>query len=180
MKEERKQIEKMPIDKLSKIFYESGIFEDVKSEAQAVVKILAGQEIGLSPLESMMNFYIVKNRVTATAKVIAALIKKSQYDYQIEKLDNEECCLIFFKNDKEIGKSAFSLKDAARAGIINKDNWKNYPRNCLFARALTNGSRWYCPDVYCGYATEEIEELNIETTPDTITLTEKGVEKNGK
>jgi len=166
----------------SKIFYESGIFEDVKNEAQALVKILAGREVGLSPLESMMNFYIVKNRVAATSKVIAALIKKSaKYDYFIEKLDDTECIISFLKNENEIGKSTFTFKDAAKAGLVNKDNWKNYPRNMLFARALSNGSRWYCPDAFCGYCTEELEDLGpVEVNPALITLDEEGVKTNGK
>lgn len=161
------------IQGLSKIFYESGIFEDVKSEAQAIVKIYAGKEIGLSPLQSMMGLYIVKGQVAATSKVISALIKKSKdYNYLIEKLDNEECILSFTQDGEELGKSVFTIKDAAKAGIVNKDNWKNYPRNCLFARALSNGARWYTPDVYCGYAQEELEELVVEKIPEEVTLEE--------
>jgi len=173
----------LAIKELSKVFYESGIFEDIKSEAQAIVKILAGREVGLSPLESMMNFYIVKNRVAATSKVISALIKKSEkYDYSIEKLDETECVIVFTKEGKEIGKSTFTFKDAAKAGLVNKDNWKNYPRNCLFARAITNGVRWFCPDAYCGYATEELEELGpVEAKPDVVTIDAGGeVKTNGK
>ena len=161
------------------VFVESGIFEDTKGLAQALVKVIAGREIGLSPLESMMNLYIVKGRVAASVKVISALIKKSEkYDYLVEKLDNDECVISFTKNGKEIGKSSFTIKDAAKAGIVNKDNWKNYPRNMLFARAIANGARWYTPDVYCGYAEEEME-TSTEVKPDIITLENGEVRKNG-
>ena len=77
---------------LGDIFVQSGMFTDIKSQAQAVVKILAGRELGLSPLESMTNIYIVNGKVALQAKVIAALIKKSgKYDYRIDKQSNEEC-----------------------------------------------------------------------------------------
>jgi hypothetical protein len=39
--------------------------------------------------------------------------------------------------------------DAKEAGLTggNNDMYKKYSRNMLFARALTNGMRWYTPDL---------------------------------
>jgi hypothetical protein len=174
------------ITPLCDVFVKSGIFEDIKDVAQAIVKVLAGREIGLSPLESMMNLYIVKNRVAASSKVISSLIKKSKvYDYRIEKIDNEECSISFLKisvegEEKLLGVSTFTIKDAAKAGIVNKDNWKNYPKNMLFARAISNGARWYMPDVYCGYATEEVEDIAAEPKKDVVSIDVNGeVKTNG-
>lgn len=159
---------------LGEVFMRSGMFKDVKSQAQAVVKIIAGKEIGLAPMESMQNIYMTPDgKIGVMAKIVGALIKKSKkYDYAIEKLDETECILDFFniEGDKriEIGKSSFSFKDAAKAGLANKDNYKNYPRNMNFARALMNGARWYTPDVYCGYAIEEITSSPEITSVITI------------
>ncbi len=172
---------------LGDVFIKSQMFKDVKDQAQAVVKILAGKELGLSPLESMTNVYIVNGKITMQAKIIASLIKKSKkYDYKIVKLTNEECILKFFQEEQDVGDSTFSMQDAAKAGIINKDVWKNYPRNMLFARALSNGARWYCSDVYCGYTSEELTGINeIETQKvvvinnDNVNIVEKG-ESNAK
>jgi len=163
---------------LGEVFMKSGMFTDVKSQAQAVVKILAGRELGLAPLESMTNIYIVNGKVALQAKIIGSLIKKSgKYDYVVEKLDDQECIMGFYLVEEdgkkvELGKSTFTIKDAARAGIVNKDVWKNYPRNMLFARALSNGARWYTSDVFCGYTAEEIEKP-AETTS-IITINGKG------
>jgi len=149
---------------LGQVFVQSGMFKDIKTQAEAVVKILAGRELGLAPIESMNNIYIVNGRTTVMTAIIASLIKKSkQYDYKIDVLTDTECTITFFsgkeKELKEAGKSSFTIKDAAKAGIVNKDVWKNYPRNMLFARALSNGARWYCPNVFCGYTPEEIESI---------------------
>jgi hypothetical protein len=163
---------------LGEVFIKSGMFADVKSQAQAVVKIIAGREIGLAPMESMQNIYMTpQGKIGVMAKIVGALIKKSKkYDYVIEKLDETECIIAFFtiegEKRTEIGKSGFTAKDAARAGLINKDNYKNYPRNMNFARALMNGARWYTPDVYCGYAVEEIEKA--ENVAGVVTLSENG------
>ncbi len=169
---------------LSEIFAKSGMFSDVKTQFQAFVKIIAGRELGFSPIDSMTNIFFVKDRRGLTSAALALLIKKSgKYDYVIEKLDEKECILAFFKvTEKEnilIGKSSFTFADGAKAGLVNKDNWKNYPRNCLFARALANGIRWYAPDVVCGYAIEEMEDLPT-VKPDVIEITAEGeVKTNG-
>ena len=81
-----------------------------------------------------------------------------RYDYRVEHLDEMSCDLAFWeKRDGEgwveVGHSAFSQEDRERAHIpiATKDGeptpWKSYPRNMLFARAMSNGVAWYCPDV---------------------------------
>lgn len=162
------------------VFAKSGMFPDVKSQAQAVVKIMAGKELGLSPFEAMGSIYVVNGRLSLTAKAKSGLIKKSKkYDYVIKKLDDQECSIAFVKDSAEIGVSTFTIKDAARAGLVNKDNWKNYPKNMLFARALSNGATFYCPEVISGYATyEELEDMDVVSEPvsnkKTINITPEG------
>lgn len=171
---------------LGKVFAESGVFPDIKSAAQGYVKILAGKELGLSPMQALNSFYFIAGRLGVMAQTLGALIKKSgKYDYKIETHSEQECVIVFYKiEDKkeiEIGKSKFDIKMAARAGIINKDNWKNYPMNLLFARALANGARWYCPDAISGfYTVEELRDLEPEPKKDVVEITTEGeVKTNG-
>ena len=154
---------------LGEVFAKSGMFPDTKTQSQAVVKIMAGKELGLSPFQSMGSIYVVNGKLALAAQAMSGLVKRSkEYDYVIKKLDDNECILSFTKNDTEVGQSTFTIKDAAKAGLANKDNWKNYPRNMVFARALANGCRWYCPQIIQGYYTqEELEDLG-ETTNEPI------------
>jgi len=153
---------------IGEVFAQSGLFPDVKSQAQACVKILAGKELGLTPFQSMASIYIVSGRLALTSGAMSSLIKKSnRYDYVVTKLDETECQIDFFDmSQKEerlkIGTSTFTAKDAAKSGLANKDTFKAYPRNMLFARALSNGARFYCPDAICGYYEEsELRDLPI-------------------
>jgi hypothetical protein len=150
---------------LGKVFVESGMFPDLKSQAQAVVKILAGRELGLSPLQSITDIYMVNGKVALQAKLIASLIKRSgKYDYRVDKLDEQECVISFYQQNgkmEKIGESSFTIKDAAKAGIVNKEVWKAYPRNMLFARAISNGARLYCADVVTAYTPEEVEDIRV-------------------
>lgn len=164
-----------------KVFTESGAFPDVKSAAQGAVKILAGREIGLSPMQSINSFYFVGGRLAMMAQAMAALIKKSnKYDYQIDEQTAEGCSITFYQitGDKKekIGTSVFDKVKAAKAGIINKDNWKNYPENMYFVRALANGARWFCPDAISGfYTVEELQDLEPITSKEkVITINEEG------
>lgn len=169
---------------LGEVFVQSGMFPDAKTQAQAVVKILAGRELGLSAFQSMSGIYLVNGKLALQANVMSSLIKRSKkYDYTVDEHTSEICKITFYdtsKNDGELlGTSEFTIKDAARAGIVNNTNWKNWPKNMLFARALSNGARWYCPDVICGWhSTEEMQDIEpavVEPMKTIIELTSEGV-----
>lgn len=168
-----------------KMFAESKVFPDVTSAAQGAVKILAGRELGLSPMQSINSFYFVNGKLGMMTQAMAGLIKKSgKYDYQIVSQTIEGCTIAFFKvnGEKEkLGESTFDKKMAATAGIINKDVWRNYPINMYFNRALANGARWYCPDAISGfYTVEELRDLEPEPKKDVIEITTEGeVKTNG-
>ena len=169
------------VTEYGKMFAESGVFPDIKSAAQGAVKILAGREIGLSPMQSINSFFFVSGRIAMVSQAMAALIKKSgKYDYQILSQSSEGCTIAFFKLDdkggrEKIGESTFDKAKAARASIINKDNYRNYPENMYFSRALANGARWYCPDAISGfYAVEELSDLEPEINKDVVEITEEG------
>lgn len=44
-------------------------------------------------------------------------------------------------------------------GCNCKANWKNYPKAMMFARAISNGVRTYCPDVFSGMLVYTPDEL---------------------
>jgi hypothetical protein len=58
------------------------------------------------------------------------------------------------------------MEDAKRANLTGKDNWTKYPRNMLFARALSNGQKWYAPDVFNGATVYTPDELGAVTDED--------------
>lgn len=149
---------------VGKVMAESGFFQDSKSMAQAVVKILAGQELGLPPFASMTGIHLINGRPSIGANLMAATIKKSgRYDYRVVTLTDQLCEVVFFEKGKEIGTSKFSLDDARKAGTKNLDR---FPRNMLFARAISNGVKWFCPDIFGGAPVYTPEELGADVTED--------------
>jgi hypothetical protein len=149
----------MDIQTLGQTLVKSGYFQDSRDASQAIVKVLAGRELGLGPIASMTGIYIVKGRVTLSANLIAAAIKKSRhYDYRVARMDNAGCVVVFFQDGQEIGRSEFTEADAKAAGLIGGENWKKFPRNMYFARAMSNGAKWFTPDVFSGpiYTPDEL------------------------
>jgi hypothetical protein len=155
---------------IGQVLARSGFFSDIKEQAQAVAKILAGQELGIGPVAALRGINFVKNKMNLDAGLVAALIQRSgRYDYRVLTHTADECKLAFFDGGKQVGESRFTMADAKAAGLVAGDNWQKYPRNMLFARALTNGARWYCPGVYFG-AVYSGDELADAPEPPAITV----------
>jgi hypothetical protein len=155
---------------LGKVFAESGFFADTRAAAQAVVKVLAGRELGFGPVASMTGVNIIKGRVTLSANLIAAAVRRSgRYDYRVRRLDDQGCEIEFLMSGEVIGMSSFTMDDAKKAGLAGGDNWRKYPRNMLFARAISNGAKWFCPDVFGGSPVYTPDELDptAKLDPDT-------------
>ena len=153
---------------IGKAFAESGMFPDIKTAAQAVVKIQAGAEMGIPPFAAMSGIHIIQGKPTVGAGLMAANVKGSgKYDYRVVESTEKICSIDFYQNVgkfvdgkmvsafEKIGNSTFTLEDAKKAGTKNLDK---YPKNMLFARAISNGVKWYTPDVFAGpvYVPEEM------------------------
>jgi hypothetical protein len=170
------QINTTDIMNISKAFYESGMFTDIKSIAQAMVKISAGQEIGIPPFASMTGIHIIQGKPTIGAGLIASRLKGSgKYDYRVVEASEKVCSIDFYQGNTKIGNSTFTIEDARKALTKNIDK---FPKNMLFARAISNGVKWYCPDIFSGpvyvpeemqvVTTEEATHIEVDTTIDEI------------
>lgn len=153
---------------VSKAMVASGYFTDSKSQSQAIVKILAGHEIGVGPFASMNGIHIIKGKPSFGSNLMASRVKASgKYNYRIVTMTESLYEIDFYElwNGKweKIGTSSFSLADAKKIGTQNLDRM---PRNMLFARAMSNGVRWFCPDIMNGSAVYTPEELGVEVDDD--------------
>lgn len=151
--QQNKQVSLETIEKLSSYFVESKLFSvgDPKVvTAQAVIKMLAGKELGIPPFMAMKEIYVIPsnngNKFMYSANLIARLIKQSKiYNFKIVKLTNQECSIDFFENGQLEGNSTFTMQDAIDAGLATNPTYKKFPRNMLRNRAITNGAMWFCP-----------------------------------
>lgn len=162
---------------LGKTFAESGLFPDIKAACQAIVKIMAGQEMGIGPFQAMNGIHIIQGKATVGAGLMAAMVKGSgKYDYVVIEQTDKVCEIEYLQAGKPIGRSKFTIEDAKKAGTKNLDK---YPANMLFARAMSNGVKWYTPDVFNGpvYVPDEIEVPATvqEATYEVVEATEEAI-----
>lgn len=151
---------------MAKTFAESGMFTDTKQLTQAFVKIQAGQEIGIPPFASMTGIHIIQGKPAIGAGLMASRVKSSgKYDYKVIEQTDKNCSIDFFQGKEKIGNSTFNIEDAKKAQTKNLDK---FPKNMLFARAMSNGVKWFCPDVFSGsvYTPEELNSISQEETMD--------------
>lgn len=152
---------------MGKAMFESGLFSDLKSAAQAVVKIQAGAEIGIPPFAALTGIHIIQGKPSIGAGLMAARVKGSgKYDYRVIQNDEKACSIDFYQGPDKIGNSTFTIEDARKAQTKNIDK---HPKNMLFARAMSNGVKWFTPDVFAGpvYVPEEMSEIVTEDIPHT-------------
>lgn len=157
---------------IANAFYASGMFPDVKSGAQAIVKIQAGQEFGIPPFAAMTGIHIIQGKPTVGGGLIASKVKSSdKYDYKILEKTDKICRIEFFEEGKSVGIEKFDVADATRAGT---QNMTKYPANMLFNRCISNGQKAYAPDVFFGPAyTPEEFGVTEDAAADVSTNTDK-------
>jgi len=177
------QMDVKQLEGLGRMLALSGYFERSgnmdQQIAQMCTKILAGREMGMGPFAAVQGIYLIKGKLSFAANLIASAIKASgRYDYKVKKIDDTGCEIDFFeKRDGKwelSGTSTFNLKDAAAAGT---QNMKAFPRNMMFARCMSNGQKWYAPDVFNGNTVYVPEELGASVDGDGNVIEVKAIEQ---
>ena len=162
------------VERAAKAMAASGFFQDTKQASQAIVKILAAREIGFGPFAGMTGINIIQGKPAFGANIMAAAVKRSgRYNYRVTEMTDKACVIEFMEflggKWQMMGVSSFTIEDAKKAATKNTDK---FPRNMLFARAMSNGVRWYCPDVMNGSIVYTPEELGAEVDQDGEVISE--------
>jgi hypothetical protein len=136
----------------------------------------------------MNSLYMVKGKVAMSGNLMASKIKSSgKYDYKILEKTTEKCKIEFFQFNhsnnsfESIGTETFTMDDAKAAGLAGGENWRKWPKNMLFNRAISNGYRTFCPDVFSMgpiYTPEELEPA-LKLDEDGKVIDVAPLERNG-
>ena len=180
--------ESMTVTEMAASMVTSGLFTDLLDrgtnkntpEAQqvaqrrAMVKILAGREMGMEPIQAMMGLEIVEGRLGIKPEAAVARIQQHP-DYRLKTTEHSyQTCTVELYEKVEtdssgawewdlMGTESFSIWDAATAGlctIAGEGNdaravcrssggkpmpWEQYTRNMLYWRTIGNLFRFYVP-----------------------------------
>lgn len=167
---------------LSNRIIQSGLApKDCKNAADLVVRAQYGMSVGLSFMQSIQCVANVNGRpslwghqvlglITASGKckswtetVIGTDPTKDDYTVRIttERRDMEGVRIV-----------EFSTAEARRAGLMNKDLYKTYPKDMLRHRAVARAAKQVYADVLSGLSVAEEERDIIDVTSQPAEATE--------
>lgn len=156
------------------IFIRSKLLPDGMKWAEAFTIASYGREIGMKPLESIQDIYVVRGKPSMSAKLMKRLVHErlpmSRFDI-IES--SEEICTIEACRDRRYDKPQIfskTRKDCDAAGFTSdrrgvKDNWKKQPKLMLMYRTISEVCRVVFPDCL-GSAPYTPEELGADCYAD--------------
>lgn len=133
------------------------------------VTLLAGHELGFTPMASLRAVHVVKGKPILAADAMVALVLgrgAAKYFRCVEESDTSVTYETLREGAPEPQKSTWTIKDAERAGLAGGDNWRKYPRAMLKARCKAVLARDVYPDVLAGcYEAGEADEIEARSAP---------------
>lgn len=134
----------------SKLAFQSGLFEGVKNPAQAVMKVTFGMQLGLSPMQSLNDVYIVKGQSSVQSRGILARFEDSPvYDLEIIELTDDKCTVRVSKNGKpKTPDVTATYKEYNDNGITNKLSWKVDRQGQLLNKAAARAHKRHAANLF--------------------------------
>lgn len=134
--------------------------------------------LGIHPMAGLTNIHIIEGKPTLSAGLWAALVREAGHRLRVwvegEGDGLRAVAELTRSDDPDFAfRVAWSVEDARRAGLLNKDNWKKYLRSMLKSRAIVEVIREGAPEVGMGaaYTPEELDpNLAVNEQGDPVDL----------
>lgn len=154
----------------------------IKSPEAALFIILAGRDLGLSPVASLRNIHVIQGKVELAADLQLALFAGRGGSFQWTALSDTEAAIRLtapWLTAPHI--SRWTMEDVRRAGLSG-DNWKKYPRAMLRSRAITAGLKDIGFDATAGvYAPGELGgEADVLESTDAVVPPAQAADETGE
>ena len=147
---------------------QSGMFKRFGNQHAAFMVLQFGFDLGLSPSAALSSIYFYDGKPSMSGNLMWSLVKNHP-DWRKSKIleRTDKCVKIRWVGpDGPEGESCWTEEDAKKAGLTTKDNWRKYPRQMLFNRAVSEGFKLYCPHLANGYTIYTPDELGQDINED--------------
>lgn len=145
--------------RIAKTSFVPDVFRNKPEETLAA--ILSGREIGIGPMQSLQKINVIKGKPTQGAELMRALVLSKGHEIWTDDYTTTRVTVCGRRMGQEhINTVTWTLDDAKRAKLEGKENWRNYPRAMLLARATGELCRLMFADVLGGisYTPEEVDD----------------------
>lgn len=130
-----------------------------KQPGNVLLAMELGDALGIRPIQAINAVHVIEGKPSASADLIASLVRKAGHKLRIRGNDQEATAEIIRADDPDYTFSVtWNLERARVAGLLGKGVWKNYPAAMLKARAITEVAREGASDALYGviYTPEEL------------------------
>ena len=146
-----------------------GMAPDNKGENDLLIRAHYGMSLGLDPMRAVQSIYVVRNRPCVWGAAIPGLIlasgKCKRWEVSIvgsAGSDDYGVQVITERHDVSgVNTFQFTMADARRANLLNKDTWKGYPADMMRWKAIGRAATSVFGDVLYGLSIVE-NERDIE------------------
>lgn len=132
---------------------------------EATAAILAGGEVGLSPMASLRSFDIINGTAAPRALTLRAVVQAHGHEMWVEKESATEAKVCGRRHGSDqIQSSTWTLERASALGLTSRDQWKKQPQAMLVARATAECCRRVAADAILGipYSSEELQDAEAD------------------
>ena len=137
----------------------------VKTPAQALAIIQTGLELGIPAMQALRQVHVIQGKPSCSAELQLALFLRAGGKHKWLHSDGQKATLWLKHPNGTEHTQPFTIEEARRANLLNKDGWKMYPDAMLRARAISAGLRAAAPDIIAGMSYTP-EELGADVTAD--------------
>lgn len=134
----------------------------------AAAAILYGAELGLDPIQSLQQIFVVHGSPAIYARTAVALVKK--HGVIVETVSSDNTAVTVRATDPRTGQvetATWDIDRAELAGYTSNTKYKTNPQEMLYAKAAMECCRKVAPDVLLGVPYSR-EELDLEAAPQRI------------
>lgn len=128
---------------------------------EATAAILAGLEVGLSPMAALRSFDVIQGQAAPRAVTLRAILQSHGHQIVVDESTATRCKVRGKRRGSgEWQTVVWTIDRAKQLGLTGKANWKNQPQAMLVARATSELARLIAADAILGiaYTAEEIAD----------------------
>lgn len=140
---------------------QSGLF-GIKTPTQALALGLLCQAEGRHPAEAARDYHIIQGRPTLKADAMLARFQQAGGRVEWTRYDDQAVVGVFTHPSGGKLTLEWTMERAKAAGLASKEVWRQYPRNMLRSRVISEAIRTVYPGVLSGcYLEDEIEQVQV-------------------
>ena len=157
------------LQKMAAAVAESGLF-GMKDSKQALALMLTAQAEGQHPATITQDYDIIQGKATRKTHSVLARFQQAGGRVEWHALSDTKADATFTPPSGS-GKPlrlGWTIEMARHAGLVEKDNWKRYPRAMLRSRLIAEGVRATYPAAIGGMLIAE-EVQDMDSVPGEVT-----------